>query len=252
MVLWPWQKDKVECKYLIRHYGRGGEISGVSIPHVQLGKIAVDPKLLQAASQALELIDASQYYLCQSLNNAPDQETKRKYYDLMMQDRLRAQDIIMGLAAFSINPQSKSVEEGLMKMLLQNHNRALQIDAEKVEVIPEPDDNSADKIEISNTSFKDKIYELEKLRPSYTNALQETKSQANSLGIEPVGILHLLTEKFSLAELKTLCFEFGVDYDDISGDTKKDKARELILYHKRRGKLNHFYEFLTDYIERRS
>jgi len=62
----------------------------------------------------------------------------------------------------------------------------------------------------------------------------------------------LLIEKFSTAELKTLCFEFNVDYDDISGDTKRDKARELILYLKRRDRLNEFYEFLTTYIERRS
>ena len=46
----------------------------------------------------------------------------------MMQDRLRAQDIIMGLAAFIINPQSKDVGEGIMKMLLQNHSRGLQIE----------------------------------------------------------------------------------------------------------------------------
>ena len=71
--------------------------SGISIPNVQLGKIAIEPKLA-SESQGLELIDASQYYLCQSVNNAPDQETKRKYYELMMKDRLRAQDIIMGLA----------------------------------------------------------------------------------------------------------------------------------------------------------
>ena len=50
-----------------------------------------------------------------------------------------------------------------MKMLLQNHDRALQIDEEKIKVNPEPlENNSADKIEISNNSFKNKINELNK------------------------------------------------------------------------------------------
>jgi hypothetical protein len=251
MVSWPWQRGNLDCKYLIKHYGQSGEVSGISIPNIQLGKISIEPKLLQAASQALELIDASQYYLCQSVNNAPDVETKRKYYDLMMQDRLRAQDIIMGLAAFSINPQSKNLEEGIMKMLLENHGNAFQIEEEKIRVDVEPAEDNSDRIEINNSSLKDKINELEKSKPFYTNNMQEVKSQATS-NIEPVGILHLLTEKFSTAELKTLCYEFKVDYDDIAGETKKDKARELILHLKRRDRLNEFYEFLTGYIQRRS
>jgi len=132
VVVWPWQKGKVECKYLIKHYGYGGKVSGIGIPNVKVGEISIEPKLLQATTQALELIDASQYHLCQLLNNAPNDETKKKYYDLMMQDRLRAQDVIMGLAAFTINPQSKEVEEGIMKMLLKNQSRALQIEEEKI------------------------------------------------------------------------------------------------------------------------
>jgi hypothetical protein len=251
MVQWPWQKGKLDCKYLIKHYGRSGKVSGIEVPNVKVGEISIEPKLLQAASQALELIDASQYYLCQSVNNAPDDETKRKYYELMMQDTLRAKDFIMGLAAFSINPQSKNVEDGIMKMLLQNHSRALQIEEEKIEVNPEPLEDNSDKIEIANTSFKDKINELEKSEPSYTNDFQQVKSQPSSSKIEPVGILHLLTENFSTAELRTLCFEFKLDYDDIAGETKQDKARELILYLKRRDKLIKFYDFLTDYIARR-
>ena len=77
------------------------------------------------------------------MNNAPDEETKRKYYELMMQDRLRAQDLIMGLAAFTINPQSKNIEDSIMKMLLQNHSRAIQIENEKLKVDVEPAANTS-------------------------------------------------------------------------------------------------------------
>lgn len=170
----------------------------------------------------------------------------------MMQDRLRAQDIIMGLAAFIINPQSKDVGEGIMKMLLQNHSRALQIEDEKIEVKSESSQDNSAKVEIANTSFGEKMKELENSQSSYKNDFLQTESQADFSKVQPVGMFHLLTEKFSTAELKTLCFEFKVDYDDISGDTKRDKARELILHLKRRDRLNEFYDFLIAYLERRS
>lgn len=162
---------------------------------------------MQAASQALELIDASQYHFCEAVKNAPDDESKKKYYDLMMEDKMRAQDIIFGLAALTINPQSKDVEQGIIKMLLQNHNIALQIEEDaEIKVNPEPtDENTQDKIEINSTSFRDKISELENSHPLYTKDFQQIESQANSSKIEPVGIFHLLTERFSMADLKTLC-----------------------------------------------
>jgi Effector-associated domain 7 len=94
--------------------------------------------------------------------------------------------------------------------------------------------------------------ELENSQSSYKNDFLQTESQADFSKVQPVGMFHLLTEKFSTAELKTLCFEFKVDYDDISGDTKRDKARELILHLKRRDRLNEFYDFLIAYLERRS
>jgi hypothetical protein len=81
------------------------------------------------------LLDASQYHLCQAVKNAPDDETK-KYYDLMMQDKIRAQDIYMGLAAFTIKPDSEQLEETLIKLLLQNHNRALQIEQQENIQVP--------------------------------------------------------------------------------------------------------------------
>ena len=58
MVQWPWQKNNLECKYLIKHYGYSGKVSGIEIPNVKLGELSIEPKLLQGASQVLELIDA--------------------------------------------------------------------------------------------------------------------------------------------------------------------------------------------------
>ena len=40
----------------------------------------------------------------------------------------------------------------------------------------------------------------------------------------------LLARRFSAGELRTLCFDMGVDYDDLPGEGKADKARELVSF----------------------
>jgi len=41
---------------------------------------------------------------------------------------------------------------------------------------------------------------------------------------------HLLNKWFDLEELRTLCFDLGVDYDSLRGEGKAAKARELVAY----------------------
>ena len=38
----------------------------------------------------------------------------------------------------------------------------------------------------------------------------------------------LLVKRFSDGEIRTLCFDLGVEYDDLPGSGKADKARELV------------------------
>jgi hypothetical protein len=44
----------------------------------------------------------------------------------------------------------------------------------------------------------------------------------------------ILATRFSESELRTLCFDLGIDYDDLPGQEKASKARELIAYLERR------------------
>ena len=44
----------------------------------------------------------------------------------------------------------------------------------------------------------------------------------------------LLDQGYSLSELRDLCFELNVDYDDLGGEGKAAKARELVTYCERR------------------
>ncbi len=46
----------------------------------------------------------------------------------------------------------------------------------------------------------------------------------------PAGLHHFLEAHYDLEELRTLCFELGVDYDSLTGEGKSAKARELITY----------------------
>ncbi|HRQ40109.1 MAG TPA: hypothetical protein PLD25_19540 [Chloroflexota bacterium] len=50
-------------------------------------------------------------------------------------------------------------------------------------------------------------------------------------------ILIVLQRRFALEELKTLCFHLSADFDDLPGEGKVGKARELIKYLERRDRL---------------
>ncbi|MCX6033292.1 MAG: hypothetical protein NT169_28925 [Chloroflexi bacterium] len=50
--------------------------------------------------------------------------------------------------------------------------------------------------------------------------------------------LQVLGSRFSAGELQTLCFELGVDDEELPGKTHGDKARELIRYLEHRERLD--------------
>lgn len=53
-----------------------------------------------------------------------------------------------------------------------------------------------------------------------------------------------IAEKFDLSEIKELCFEMGVSYDDLTGETKTVKIQSLLEYSERRGKKKFLLERL--------
>ncbi len=57
-----------------------------------------------------------------------------------------------------------------------------------------------------------------------------TPGLPNEFSIE---LMRILNSAFTLDEIRTLCFELDVDFENLSGDTKAAKARELILWGKR-------------------
>lgn len=57
----------------------------------------------------------------------------------------------------------------------------------------------------------------------------------------------LLIQHFSLDELRVLCFDLGLEYDDLPGDTKTTKMHGLIEYLQRRDELNRLLEEAVDH-----
>ncbi|MBK9051453.1 MAG: hypothetical protein IPL78_11215 [Chloroflexi bacterium] len=58
--------------------------------------------------------------------------------------------------------------------------------------------------------------------------------------IAQANILHLFQQiesLFNLSEVKGICFALGIEFEDLAGEEKQEKIRELITYCQRRGRV---------------
>ncbi|VAW37441.1 hypothetical protein MNBD_CHLOROFLEXI01-3359 [hydrothermal vent metagenome] len=74
----------------------------------------------------------------------------------------------------------------------------------------------------------------------YTAVLQET--QADTLLQNRIRLRELMVRYFNKAELEALCFDLGIDKDDLPNATKPELAQEIILYCERHSKLEKLLE----------
>jgi hypothetical protein len=89
----------------------------LNVGNIQLGKLGIEPKILQTASQALLILDASQYDLCSSIRNLTDPNVKQQYIKKMIDDKFQAQKIYRALAALSLNPQGTLMQEAVKDLI---------------------------------------------------------------------------------------------------------------------------------------
>jgi hypothetical protein len=61
-----------------------------------------------------------------------------------------------------------------------------------------------------------------------------------------VELRQILTLRFDEGELRTLCFDLGIEYENLPGTTKADKARELVLYFEHRGRIPELLELIRN------
>lgn len=83
---------------------------------------------------------------------------------------------------------------------------------------------------------------VEKPEPAPTPAAPDN-IELNALS--RMELRRILDTRYSLEEIRELTFDLMVDYEALSGDTKSSKARELIAYMERRGRLLELELILT-------
>jgi outer membrane protein assembly factor BamB len=66
-------------------------------------------------------------------------------------------------------------------------------------------------------------------------AIYTPEEKAAKGDVDLVKLRDGLAAHFNESELRDLCFELDVDYEDLPGEGKTAKARELVAYHERRG-----------------
>jgi hypothetical protein len=106
-------------------------------------------------------------------------------------------------------------------------------------------------------SLSKTLAELCSLRSEYRQELRRIEGQIACFGFIPpteshlmhqperkrlAGLRQVLTKRFDEGGLRTFCFDLGVDYDDLLGEGKADKARELVSYLERRDRIPELVE----------
>lgn len=79
------------------------------------------------------------------------------------------------------------------------------------------------------SSLYETVHDLEKWQrwnqPQEPDAVERLKAMRDCI-----------VEHFNASEFRTMCFDLGVDYDGLEGETLHDKAREFVLYLNRVGR----------------
>lgn len=72
--------------------------------------------------------------------------------------------------------------------------------------------------------------------------------------VDPVHLRQVLTQYYSEGELRTMCFDMGIDYESVGGRGKAEKVVELVAYAQRYGRLDQFAAYVRqtrDFIQLR-
>jgi tetratricopeptide (TPR) repeat protein len=84
------------------------------------------------------------------------------------------------------------------------------------------------------------LREIDQVRKPARAAVQRVQVAvllSDSPKVNPVKLRRLLNKHFNINELRDLCFDLRVDFEDLPGETRGDKVRELVAYLERRGRL---------------
>ena len=77
-------------------------------------------------------------------------------------------------------------------------------------------------------------------------SLKSAEEKQNDSATYQTRLRNILVDRFSLDELRTLCFDMALDYDMLPGQGKEAKARELITFMNRRNRLDELVQSIND------
>jgi hypothetical protein len=72
--------------------------------------------------------------------------------------------------------------------------------------------------------------------PDDESAVSAQDTPAAAASVDRIKLRQILTDNFADDELRDLCFELGIDYENLGGTGKSGKARELVAFAERRGR----------------
>jgi nucleoside phosphorylase len=84
---------------------------------------------------------------------------------------------------------------------------------------------------------------------SSTSNARGSSSSSTEMGSVASQLHQLLVARFDLEEFRTLCFKLGVDYDDLRGEGRSAKARELVQLMQRQDELNRLQQIVQQAIQ---
>ena len=134
----------------------------------------------------------------------------------------------------------------LVGMFLQRHapGRRIAFSTEAMQLLYRYDyPGNVEELEIivkqAMTMLRGDMIGPEHLPPEVRDYTPQTRarSERRTLQVDSIKLYELLDAYFDDSELRELCFKLCVDYDELAGTNKKDKARELISYLERRERM---------------
>lgn len=64
------------------------------------------------------------------------------------------------------------------------------------------------------------------------------------VGLDHVRLREALEDHFGERDLRTVCFDLEIDYDDLEGEGRADRARQLIIHLRRHNRLAELYSWI--------
>lgn len=62
--------------------------------------------------------------------------------------------------------------------------------------------------------------------------------------VDPVHLRHVLKKYYSEGEIRTMCFDLGIEYESVPGRGKSERVDELVYFAQRTGRLDHFAAYV--------